>query len=178
MYGCAVFGHVSCECWTRWTFILHCIFALSIDDRALGMDSIQIIRLSSSSQSMSSNNRLWPTAIWVLTTTLATTFEQMYFLHRYWTMWVYYLPFRHSPVLFLLTKTEYRSKNWIITCMLAVLILSNVRSYNLNTVSLWLTLGRVCGWTTEQFVFILVIDAAFIPTGNNSVVLQKLDAPL
>ncbi|KAJ3862096.1 hypothetical protein EV359DRAFT_65907 [Lentinula novae-zelandiae] len=94
-------------------------------------------------------------SIWVLTTTLATTFEQMYFLHRYWTI----------------------SKNWIITCMLAVLILSNVRSYNLNTRSLWLTLGRVCGWTTEQFVFILVIDAAFIPTGNNSVVLQKLDAP-
>ncbi|KAJ3919862.1 hypothetical protein F5877DRAFT_66187 [Lentinula edodes] len=45
------------------------------------------------------------------------------------------------------------------------------------SLSLWLTLGRVCGWTTEQFVFILVIDAAFIPTGNNSVVLQKLDAP-
>ncbi|KAJ4465410.1 hypothetical protein C8J55DRAFT_259443 [Lentinula edodes] len=66
----------------------------------------------------------------VCTVALCLDTYLMYFLHRYWTI----------------------SKNWIITCMLAVLILSN-------------------------FVFILVIDAAFIPTGNNSVVLQKLDAP-
>ncbi|KAJ3882825.1 hypothetical protein F5051DRAFT_244537 [Lentinula edodes] len=114
---------------SKW-FIIGALVNDTICTVALCLDTYLIIRLSSSSQSMSSNNRLWPTAIWVLTTTLATTFEQMYFLHRYWTI----------------------SKNWIITCMLAVLILSN-------------------------FVFILVIDAAFIPTGNNSVVLQKLDAP-
>ncbi|KAJ3898478.1 hypothetical protein F5879DRAFT_612080 [Lentinula edodes] len=114
---------------SKW-FIIGALVNDTICTVALCLDTYLIIRLSSSSQSMSSNNRLWPTAIWILTTTLATTFEQMYFLHRYWTI----------------------SKDWIITCMLAVLILSN-------------------------FVFILVIDAAFIPTGNNSVVLQKLDAP-
>ncbi|KAJ3855144.1 hypothetical protein EV368DRAFT_62673 [Lentinula lateritia] len=124
---------------SKW-FVIGALVNDTICTVALCFDTYLIIRLSSSSQSMSSNNRLWPTAIWILTTTLATTFEQMYFLHRYWTI----------------------SKNWIITCMLAVLILSNAVSVV---------------WATEQFVFILVIDAAFIPTGNNSVVLQKLDAP-
>ncbi|KAJ4473056.1 hypothetical protein J3R30DRAFT_3406835 [Lentinula aciculospora] len=70
-------------------------------------------------------------AIWILTTSIATTLEQTYFLHRFWTI----------------------SKNWIVTSVLGGLILSNL-------------------------VFILVIDVVFIPSPNNSVVLEKLDAPL
>ncbi|KAJ3742428.1 hypothetical protein DFH05DRAFT_1461534 [Lentinula detonsa] len=115
---------------SKW-FIIGALVNDTICTVALCLDTYFIVRFSNSSESMSSNNRLWPTALWILTTSLATTFEQTYFLHRYWTI----------------------SKNWIITTTLAGLILCN-------------------------FIFILIIDAAFIPTSNNSLILEKLDAPL
>ncbi|KAJ3716797.1 hypothetical protein DFJ43DRAFT_805135 [Lentinula guzmanii] len=114
---------------SKW-FIIGALVNDTICTVALCLDTYFIVQFSNSSESMSSNNRLWPTALWILTTSLATTFEQTYFLHRYWTI----------------------SKNWIITTTLAGLILCN-------------------------FIFILIIDAAFIPTSNNSLVLEKLDAP-
>ncbi|KAJ3726777.1 hypothetical protein C8R42DRAFT_391951 [Lentinula raphanica] len=113
---------------SKW-FILVALLNDTLCTVALCLDTYYIVRQASET-SMISNNRLWPTAVWIFTTSFATTLEQTYFLYRYWTI----------------------SKNRIITSMLAALILCN-------------------------FFFIFVIDAGFIPTSNNMLVLQKFDAP-